>query len=132
MGLLSASCCNRCKVDNACLKSGLCVNGIVLEPCLFEKPPFALIERVLLCGQMVSVIFIRKSIPLSTKFLVSMFFNHSTTEFWISYESDMDSLEILFLASFLQLVSRKIFLVSLLFTMSMSMRSSFLDDGLRN
>ena len=44
----------------------------------------------------------------------------------------MDSLEILFLALVLQLVSRKVFLVSRLFTISMSMRSSFLDDALRN
>ena len=95
------------------------------------KPPFALKERVFLCSQMVSMIFIHKSIPSSTKFFVSMIFNHSTTEFWISYESVMDSLEILFLASFLQLVSRAVFPVSQLFTTSMSMRSSFLDDVLR-
>ena len=44
----------------------------------------------------------------------------------------MDSLEILVLASCLQLVSRKVFLVSRLFTISMSMRSSFLDDVLRD
>ena len=77
---------------------------------------------------MVSVIFIRKSIPSSTKLFVSLIFNHSTTEFWISCESVMDSLEILFLASFLQLVSRKVFFVSRLLTTSMSMRSSLLDD----
>ena len=94
----SSFCFNCCKVDNACL-----------------------------CGQMVSMIFICKSIPSSTKFFVSMTFNHSITEFWISYESIMDSMEILFLASFLQLVSRKVFPVSRLFTISMSMRSSFLD-----
>ena len=44
----------------------------------------------------------------------------------------MDSLEILFLASFLQLASREIFFVSRLFTISMSMKSSFLDDALRD
>ena len=44
-----------------------------------------------------------------------MIFNHLTTEFWISYESAMNPLEILFLASFLQLVGRKVFLVSRLF-----------------
>ena len=76
---------------------------------------------------MVGMIFIRKSIPSSAKFFVSMIFNHSITEFLISYESIMDSLEILFLAFLLQLVSRMVFLVSRLFTISMSMRSSFLD-----
>ena len=81
---------------------------------------------------MVGMVFIRRSIPSSAKFFVSMIFNHSITEFWISYESIMDSLEILFLASFLQLISRMVFLVSRLFTISMSMRSSFLDDVLRN
>ena len=34
-----------------------------------------------------------------------MIFNHSITEFWISYESIMDSLEILFLVFLLQLVN---------------------------
>ena len=80
---------------------------------------------------MVGMIFVRKSIPSSTKFFVSIIFNHSITEFWISYESIMDSLEIFFLASVLQLISRLVFLVSQLFTISMSMRSSFLDDVLR-
>ena len=37
-----------------------------------------------------------------------------------------------FLASFLQLVSCTVFLVFRLFTISMSMKSSFLDDVLRN
>ena len=96
------------------------------------KPPFALIVELFLCCQMVSVIFIRKSIPSSTKIFVSMIFNHSSTEFLISYESVMDSLEILLLASFLQLISRMVLLVSRLCTMSMSMRSSLLGDILRD
>ena len=96
------------------------------------KPPFALIVEVFLCGQMVSVIFIRKSIPSSTKIFVSMIFNHSNTEFLISYESVMDTLEELLLALLLQLVGRIIFPVSRLFTISMSMRSSLLDDILRD
>ena len=41
-----------------------------------------------------------------------MIFNHSITEFLISYESVMDSLEILLFAFLLQLVSRFIFFVS--------------------
>ena len=40
--------------------------------------------------------------------------------------------EELFLALLLQLVGRKVFPVSRLFTISMSVRSSFLDDVLRN
>ena len=96
------------------------------------KPPFVLVVEVLLYCQMVGMIFIRKSIPFSAKFFVSIIFNHSITEFWISYESIMDSLEILFLASFLQLISRMVFFVSCLFPISMSMRSSLLDDLLRD
>ena len=74
---------------------------------IWMKPPFALIMEVFLCGQMVSMIFIRKSIPSSTKIFVSMIFNHSITEFLISHESVMDSLEIFLFAFLLQLVSRK-------------------------
>ena len=44
----------------------------------------------------------------------------------------MDSLEELLLALLLQLVGRKVFSVSPFFTISMSVRSSFLDDVLRN
>ena len=69
------------------------------------KPPFALKVEVFLCGQMVKVIFIRKSILSSTKIYVSMIFNHSNTEFWISYESVMDSLELFPSAFLLQSVS---------------------------
>ena len=32
----SSVCFTCCKVDNACLKSGLCSTGTVLEPVLFE------------------------------------------------------------------------------------------------
>ena len=81
---------------------------------------------------MVGMIFICKSISLSTNIFVSTIFNHSIAECFISYESIMDALEELFLALLLQLVGRKIFLVSRLLTMSMSVRSSFLDDVLRN
>ena len=81
---------------------------------------------------MVGMIFICKSIHLSTKIFVSTIFNHSSAECFISYESVMDSLETLFLASFLHLVSQIIFFVSQLLTISMSVRSSFLDDVLRD
>ena len=79
---------------------------------------------------MVRVIFIRKNIPSSTKIFVSMIFNHSNTDFLISYESVMDSLEITLFACLLQLVSRGILFVSRCFTTSMSMKSSLLDDML--
>ena len=96
------------------------------------KPPVILVERVFLWCQMVGMIFIRKRISFSAKIFVSIIFNHSFTESWISFESIMDSLEVLFLALLLQLVSRMVFLVPWLFTISMSVRSSILDDVLRN
>ena len=130
-GSLPASCCNRCKVDNACLKSDLCLNGTVLEPCFLNEATICSESRGILV-LMVSVIFIRKSIPSSTKIFVSMIFNHSNTEYLISHESVMDSLEISLFAFLLQLVSRIIFFVSRLFTISMSMRSSLLDDILKD
>ena len=49
-----------------------------------NEATICLVVEVLLCCQMVSVIFIRKSIPSSTKIFVSMIFNHSNTEFLIS------------------------------------------------
>ena len=82
---------------------------------------------VFLWGQMVGMIFICKNIHLSTNNFVSTIFNHSITECFISYESIMDTLEELLLALLLQLVGRIIFLVSRLLTISMSVRSSFLD-----
>ena len=78
------------------------------------------------------MIVIRKNIHLSKSIFVSTICNHSITEFLISYESIMDALEELLLALLLQLIGRTIFPVSRLFTISMSMRSSFLDDVLRN
>ena len=81
---------------------------------------------------MVGMIFISPERPIFGKDLVvSIIFNHSTTEFWISHEPIMNSLEILFLALLLQLVSIMVFLVSRLFTISMSVRSFFLDDVFR-
>ena len=96
------------------------------------KPPITLVERVFLWCQMVGMVFIRESVPCSAKFFVSMILNHSISEFWISYESNMDALEQLLLALFLQLVGRMVFLVSRLFSISMSVRSPFLDNVLRN
>ena len=96
-------CFNCCKVDNAFSKSDLCVVSHSVGTLLVRmKPPITLVKRVFLWGYMVGMIFIRKSIPFSAKIFVSIIFNHSTTEFWISYESIIDSLEILVLALLLQ------------------------------
>ena len=71
------------------------------------KPPITLVVTIFLWGQMVSMIFFRKSIHLLTNIFVSTIFNHSITECFISYESVMDALEELLLALLLQLVGRK-------------------------
>ena len=78
------------------------------------------------------MIFICESIPSSTNFFITMMFNHSNTEFMISYESVMDSLELFLFAFLLQLFSRKISFVSRLFTISISIGSSLLDNILRD
>ena len=77
----------------------------------------------------ISIQFVRKSIPSSTKIFVSMIFNHSITELWISFESVMDSMEILlfFNSSSMDLLYNIICLRAF-FTISMSMRWSLLDD----
>ena len=81
---------------------------------------------------MVGMIFVRKIIHLSTSIFVSIICNHSFAELFISYESIMDTLEELLLALLLQLVGNIIFPVSRLLTISMSVRSSFLDDVVGN
>ena len=53
---------------------------------------------------MVGMIFVRKSIHLSTKIFVSTTFNHSIAELFISYEPVMDTVEAPLLALLLQLV----------------------------
>ena len=62
---------------------------------------------------------------------VSTIFNPSTAELFISYKSVMDTMEELLLALLLQLVGCKIFPVSRLLTVSVSVRSSFLYDVVR-
>ena len=83
---------------------------------------------IFLWGQMVGMIYVRKSIHLSTSILVSIIFNHSIAELFISYESIMDTLEELFLALLLQLVGNIIFPISRLLIVSMFVKSFFLDD----
>ena len=61
---------------------------------------------------MVSVIFVRKSIHFSTNIFVSIIFNHSIAELFISYESVMDTLEASLLALLFQLVGDVVFFVS--------------------
>ena len=78
------------------------------------------------------MIFVRKSIHLSTNIFVSTFLNHSFAELFISYEPVMDTLEELLLALLLQLVGDVVFPVSRLLTVSVSVRSSFLDDEVGN
>ena len=78
------------------------------------------------------MIFVRKSIHLSTSIFVSTIFNHSTAELIISYKSVMDTLEASLLALLFQLVGDVVFLVSRLLTVSVSVRSSFLYDVVRN
>ena len=96
------------------------------------KPPITFVMVIFLWGQMVGMIFVRKSIHLSTSIFVSIILNHSIAELFISYESIMDTLEELFLALLLQLVGRIMFPISRLLTISMSVRSSFLDDVVGN
>ena len=78
------------------------------------------------------MIFVRKSIHLSTNIFVSTIFNHSTAEMFISYKSVMDTLEELLLALLFQLVGDVVFLVSRFLPVTVPVRSSFLDDVLRN
>ena len=77
------------------------------------------------------MIFVHKSIHLSTNIFFSTIFNHSIAECFISYESVVDTLEELLLA-LLQLVVDVVFPVSRLLTVSVSVRSSFLYDVVGN
>ena len=70
--------------------------------------------------------------PFVDMHFCSTVFNHSIAECFISYESIMDTLGELLLALLLQLVGFVIFLVSRLLTVSVSVRSFFLDDVLGN
>ena len=81
---------------------------------------------------MVGMIFVRKIIHLATKIFGSTNFNHSTAELFISYKSVMDTLEVLLLALLLELMGDVVFLVSRLFTVSVSVRSFFLYIVVRN
>ena len=56
------------------------------------------------------MIFVRKSIHLSTSIFVSTIFNHSTAELFISYKSVMDTLEELLLTFLLQVVGDVVFI----------------------
>ena len=82
--------------------------------------------------QMVCMIVVRKSIHLSTNIFVSIIFNHSIAELFISYKSVMDTLEEPLLALLFQLIGDVIFPVSRLFTVSVSVTSSFLYDVVGN
>ena len=95
------------------------------------KPPITFIIVIFLWGQMVGMIFVRKNIHLSTSIFVSIV-NHSIVELFISYESIMETLEEILLALLLRLVGKIIFPVSRLLSISMSVRSTFLDDVLGN
>ena len=55
------------------------------------KPPITLVERAFLWGQMVGMIFIRKSVPCSAKFFVSIILNHSFTEFEVPARAMKDT-----------------------------------------
>ena len=73
------------------------------------KPPITYVIEIILWGQMVGMIFVRKSIHLSTNIFVSTIFNHSIAELFISYKSVMDTLEELLLALLLQLEGDVVF-----------------------
>ena len=96
------------------------------------KPPITFVLDIFLWGQMVGMIFVRKSIHLSTNIFVSTIFNHSTAELFISCKSVMDTLEASLLALLFQLVGDVVFLVSRLLTVSVSVRSSFLYNVVGN
>ena len=81
---------------------------------------------------MVGMIFVRKSIHLSTKIFVSTSFNHIPAEFIISYKSIVDTLEVHLFALLLELMGDVVFSVFRLLTVSVSVRSPFLYVVVRN
>ena len=76
------------------------------------NPPITFVIVNFLWSQMVGVIFVRKSIHLSTKIFVSTIFNHIPAEFVIAYKSIVDTLVVLLFALRLELMSDVVFLVS--------------------
>ena len=98
---------------------------------VWTNPPITFVIVIFLWGQMMGMIFVRKIIHLATKIFYSTNFNHSTAEFFISYESIMDALEEL-LALLLQLVGNVVFLVSWLLPVTVPVRSPFLYIVVRN
>ena len=78
------------------------------------------------------MIFVRKIIPLATKIFSSTHFNHIPSKFVILYKSIVDTLEVLLLALFLELMGDVVFSVSWLLPVTVSVRSSFLHIVVRN
>ena len=78
------------------------------------------------------MIIVCKSIHLSTNKFVSTIFNHSTAELFKSYKYFMGTLETSLLALLFQLVGDIVFLVPRLFNVSVSVKSSFLYDVVKN
>ena len=81
---------------------------------------------------MVCMIFVRKIIHLATKIFGSTNSNHIPAEFFIAYKSIVDTLIVLLCALLLELMGDVVFLVSRFLTVSVSVRSSFLYDVVRN
>ena len=75
---------------------------------------------------MVGVLFVHKVIHLATHFLGSKFINHVLSELFASYESVVNTLEVLLLALLLELMGDVVYLVSLLFPVTVPVRSPYL------
>ena len=96
------------------------------------NPPITFVIVNFLWSHMVGMIFVRKIIHLATNIFGSTVVNHVLAELFVSYESVVDTQEVLLFAPILELVGDVVFRVSLLLPVTVPVRSPFLYTVVRN
>ena len=81
---------------------------------------------------MVGVVFVRMIIHLATNFFGSTVVNHVLAELFVSYESVVDTQQVLLLALLLERIGDAVFFVSWLLPVTVPVRSPFLYIVVRN
>ena len=124
--------CRRFNVVNASLKSERSLTGPGFSRIIERHPPILSVSKVLCLRHMIREIFLRKFVHLDTDFFSSIMFELRFTKCRIFQETIVNPFKMPFDASLFQIMSLMIVSLFWSFPISMAMRTSLLNDIVRD
>ena len=92
--------------------------------CVRTEPPIVALHTNFFCSDVVGVVFVRQFVHFTTYFFIAVNVNHVLAELFVSYESVVDTQEVLLFALLLVRIGDVV--LSVPWILPVTMRSSFM------